>query len=893
MLFFASLTLILVVAFISMLVKDWIREFDRGLAAIVKPRRRALVREYRFSGLQQWKFLELVHFLPALIYLSLFLFFCGLSLFLLDIEAACGFVVAAIFALGVLFYAATTAIAAFCDSAPFRSPLSRLLGYQFRRLHSILLDGTTLWQFCLIRVANIDYPWFLRALFYRIARMARWKPFSETHFRDQDGDLVWDEQHINVSGAVINRLYKSLPDESIPRELSQSIILAGDPAHVLHFTRALYLLKMCSHSLGEMTPEMARTVGMLICRTDEPYLPSISLVGNYVDNAFLCLTRSSRPWDRLLACLIESQLPKYHDAVRSLQSTNDQVLEAIHMMKCTPNRLLLIVRFLGSTLSPDTRPEGKAAAVRILSALLLRLLRSPFSFSSDQRVHAVLHAFVAINDVPLSDAYLHSSLSEFPSLPYLAYNPGVLSQVLNPTQWCKEDIFVLPACREFARTLLKWLWDQLAYDRLDSRVLHDLPLSQLEEYALDPASESQDNLILASLLLEALISASGSPRLNFPPLNKKNLQLKEVLTLYDSYLIQCNAMPSPPMQNLLSSSDCGFLPRGSNLEIRHPWLALHTCTLMQIKIPLELVPALKWLDMPALDMIACDRLELYDRICVPPEPPLISLFLSTSTYETVLRAFKWHIKLLTDPRRKQEDVLPLIPDLEKPVAILFGSRLDETRTVSSWIFIFDSIIPSWSSSPDELKLGFIGEFLKCQTGVQSPSSNQNTCIGIAWMEYLWSTVLASLASAVYIEEVNIAQDHSLFDRNTDWSGPVEIEPEESWLSFSANRRNKRRKDGRQQERARRGKLVRSVDKVLPILATLLETAHGAGVLAIEALAHLRASPLLLHSRLRQDADSVKRIGAIIEYYQPHLCPLPECTPQEDEMLSVNQTICRL
>ena len=69
---FASLALILVVAFISMLVKGWIREFDRGLAAIVKLRQRALVREYRYLGLERWKLLEIIHFLPVLIYCSLF-----------------------------------------------------------------------------------------------------------------------------------------------------------------------------------------------------------------------------------------------------------------------------------------------------------------------------------------------------------------------------------------------------------------------------------------------------------------------------------------------------------------------------------------------------------------------------------------------------------------------------------------------------------------------------------------------------------------------------------------------------------------------------------------------------------------------------------------------------
>jgi hypothetical protein len=67
------------------------------------------------------------------------LFFCGLSLFLFDIEKACGLCYATIFALGHVLFITTTTIAAFDDSAPFRSPLSRAFGHQFRRLSSYFL----------------------------------------------------------------------------------------------------------------------------------------------------------------------------------------------------------------------------------------------------------------------------------------------------------------------------------------------------------------------------------------------------------------------------------------------------------------------------------------------------------------------------------------------------------------------------------------------------------------------------------------------------------------------------------------------------------------------------------------------------------------------------------
>jgi hypothetical protein len=290
-------------------------------------------------------------------------------------------------------------------------------------------------------------------------------------------------------------------------------------------------------------------------------------------------------------------------------------------------------------------------------------------------------------------------------------------------------------------------------------------------------------------------------------------------------------------------------------------------------------------------MIACDRLKLYDYqiSSVLPEPALISLFLSSTTYETVLKAFKWHLNLTTRPyymHQEQYYDLPTNLPFDRIIAILFGSTLDEKQIISSWTLILDSLVLPWPCLPREMKHGFVREFFRPEIDMRNPSSNENTCLGIAWIERLWSTVLASLAGSVCIEDVDLAQDDwESFDRNTGWSGPVEIEPEEQWLGRSANKRKKKRRENEQQERAQRNRLVRSVDEVLSVLVTLLEAAHEAGLLSLEAVAHLQASPLLLHPRLLQDAASVQVISALVEYYRPCLCPCqtshqmkPKCPP---------------
>jgi Family of unknown function (DUF6535) len=878
-LFFASLTLILVVAFISMLVKGWTREFDRGLAAVITARRRALVREYRYLGLEGWKFLEIVHFLPVLIYLSLLLFFCGLSLFLLDIETACGFVIAAIFALGVLFYMITTAIATIDDSAPFRSPLSRALGHQFQRLHSVLLKDTRLWQPCLLITCNTNYPRYIRGLFDYFARMAQWKPFSEADFHDEGDVPVLDEQDINTSSAIINKLHMNSHGKSVSRELFQSLVLAGDPAHIRDSEHPHAMLGGWAPRLDEMTPEAVRAIGVLICCAKSLPFPLF-------DGQFLpVLMGSSEPWDRLLACLVQSRLYWYSDGLLPLESTHVDALTAINESLVTQRRVLLVARFLGSQVLPDAESETKAAAVRILSALLSQLRPARSSSASDQLVHTILHTFSVINDVPLPEDYHGFPLSEFPSLPYLAYNPHILSRVITPTRWCSEAKFLLPACEEFARALIEWLWRRSAYTEVDSQILRGVPLSQVEEYALNLPSDSSNNLIWASLLLETLISESGRPRSDFPALNEE-FELEEILIIYDSYLIQCSAMPSLPMQSLLRLRNTGIWMPKLTVEIQYPWLALHTYTLMRKGVPRKLIPTLKWSDTPALNMIACNRLKYYDSYdsFLFLEPPLLSVLQCSSTYEAILGAFKWHIILIPHSlymRQIWYQQSPQNLDLKKIIEALFGPNLNKQQMISSWLLVLDVIIPSWSQLPNELKLEFVGEFFKPQVNGQRSAIDQNICLGIAWVEHLWSTVLASLGSMVYIEEKMDFRKWLWFRDNTFCSGPMEMESKASALERETLPSYNKRK----LERAQHDRLVLSVNEVLSTLTTLLKTAHEANILPIEAVAYIQTSPVVTLPQLHQDTVSVQCIEMIINNYHPHLCPLPEFTPQEAALLA--------
>jgi hypothetical protein len=74
--------MMLLAAFIAMLIKSWVREFDRGLRAMSLPEQRVKTREFRYLGIERWKFPEMVGILPLLIQISILLFSIGLALFL-------------------------------------------------------------------------------------------------------------------------------------------------------------------------------------------------------------------------------------------------------------------------------------------------------------------------------------------------------------------------------------------------------------------------------------------------------------------------------------------------------------------------------------------------------------------------------------------------------------------------------------------------------------------------------------------------------------------------------------------------------------------------------------------------------------------------------------------
>ncbi|KAJ3899423.1 hypothetical protein F5879DRAFT_888251, partial [Lentinula edodes] len=82
-LFLASLSLALVTALLSVLVKQWLQAYSSILAGSAE--QKALIRQFRYNGLVKWKVPEIVGILPLILHTSLALFLIGLSLYISEL----------------------------------------------------------------------------------------------------------------------------------------------------------------------------------------------------------------------------------------------------------------------------------------------------------------------------------------------------------------------------------------------------------------------------------------------------------------------------------------------------------------------------------------------------------------------------------------------------------------------------------------------------------------------------------------------------------------------------------------------------------------------------------------------------------------------------------------
>jgi hypothetical protein len=125
-LLFASLGTSLFAALASVIALQWVGDYDATIKrAGSSSMNYAKRRQFRMTGIAQWKMSELIAALPLVLHASVALFWAGLTLWIWSVHHIVGYVVAGGTAVAALFYASTTLLAAIDVSVPFRTPLSR------------------------------------------------------------------------------------------------------------------------------------------------------------------------------------------------------------------------------------------------------------------------------------------------------------------------------------------------------------------------------------------------------------------------------------------------------------------------------------------------------------------------------------------------------------------------------------------------------------------------------------------------------------------------------------------------------------------------------------------------------------------------------------------------
>ena len=128
-LWFASLVTSLTCALLATLLHQWARRYLHRTQRRYSPHARARIRAFFAEGADKFCLSTVVEFLPALLHLSVFLFFAGLVIFLIDVNRSIGFGILTLVAICGLSYTIFTVIPILFHDSPFQTPLTTAAWY--------------------------------------------------------------------------------------------------------------------------------------------------------------------------------------------------------------------------------------------------------------------------------------------------------------------------------------------------------------------------------------------------------------------------------------------------------------------------------------------------------------------------------------------------------------------------------------------------------------------------------------------------------------------------------------------------------------------------------------------------------------------------------------------
>ena len=657
-LFYTSLGIMLLAAFIAMLIKSWVREFDRGIKAMSAPEQRAKTREFRYLGLVRWKLPEMVATLPFLIQISLLSFAVGLVLFLSHInKPSCG-ITAGILGIGALFYAVTTSASIFITSSPFRSPLSNAFAALYRHAHAYF----SLEEDDFLREVALNFPTTMLARWRQNCQifLQKYRPYPEENFTRPFEEAKLDEFQRLTAASVLERIHNSAPDSL------QSELLHWSVWHVAGSTTI------------RSPPSLIMPEWINVRLNDPDYvsrLPSASI------SALLAVNMRAKFPLRLESSLLLSHFPDARESwprlIRALLSR--EITEIIKQSEMNNEEFIWIL---------DTLSEWSIVfddiTDHIETGLAMVLARFSQWFTLSYEDGMILEAVVTFVALLFSNdqSYQRKILARSRQHPWLLpniRNPALISRLLEgaDSRYHKPIISLLLLVYSYLKSSGSGILAAQYLTVITAKGGLSLHLSSLVTVA--PAMLASDLLRIMGFLVATQAGIANGVH--------QELDLDGIFKVYDNQL-GVGETPDPCFLATLLLVSEDLYPRQlepfQDSKYRNPWLTLTGKVIAELDIPDGLSTVMEsFSDHKVCNMIAAQVLLRYAQGMVTQytEPLLLASFLQSNEVTISSLALEYYMRTVLS----YDGPLPQPPHyLADAVQLVFNPDMPDDQLWMGW-----------------------------------------------------------------------------------------------------------------------------------------------------------------------------------------------------------------
>ena len=718
-LFFASLALILCAAFLAILVKSWLREFDRGMHSITLPELRAKERESRLLSLEQWRVAELMALLPIFLQASLALFCVGLVIFLQTINSIIATIAMTIFAIMAALYVSTNFASLFDDYSPFSSLISRALrdwlqivGWEIPKMWAkwvghlkSLLINKHLGYWPLAGIAVAVFPFCVMGhLILIIARAVLWYPRPEILKRKRDHQ---DLCAVRATVPSLNRLEKVTVKAPENTEIFLSIFdeallrsVALEPSS--RWADVLECLVVGENDLSlKHTRILLRVIAFVSNSWEDPILslPLTPVILRQLEENI------SHPIDIPLYYLLQTLLRGVNDINILIHDDalfgwhwNQMCAAIANLDVCDDETLCLVVDL------------AKLAGRQDLSARVTdRCLPLLFAISTYLQTATSNKSLEKMKLMPLIVATLQSfsitARSNIPPFPLMEPSREG-SDLFGTSQDLRLEAINF-------RTLQQAWLSAPDGERHNIMALYIIPINAIISSAkqLYPDTDHLDPLLPYINQGPEISSVSAEVFQQLTQVSNFEYDNQVLLQTYDNWVMEDVTRITSSALDGLGKLDGETL---EGYEARSPWLRLYIDIRLARPTMLQLseIKDVTWRNDPTFDSIANIRIHDYENGKLSPEPALLELFSQSWSLETHFRLF------LLLRRPELAGVVPsltndLVSRVERVIRTTFHEKRFQTWTVrelESYFFLTETIHPQWRTLPLEWRKAFAREF---------------------------------------------------------------------------------------------------------------------------------------------------------------------------------------